>query len=151
MAVNNAQKQFNFAIEISGIDQFYIQEIKMPDVEVAAVKHGASNYSVKTAGSVQTGDAELMKLVVAENADNWAYDWLNRAQNNDTGQGGIPSQYREDIVVKRLNPAGSTIDRYIWKGAWVRKVSTSNLKRGEADENVIETVTVSIDKVIKLR
>lgn len=150
MAVNNPQKQFNFAIEISGIDQFYFQELKTPDVEIAAVAHGATNHTIKTAGAVTTGDAELMKLIPADTIDDFAYEWLYRAQNPETGKGGTPAQYKENVVVKRINGAGKTVDRYIWEGAWVRMISTSNFARGEANENIIETVTVSVDRVKRL-
>lgn len=150
MAVNNAQKQFNFAIELNGIDQFYIQSVKLPDVEVGSVSHGGDNFSVKTAGAVSVGDAELSKIMIAGGADPWANNWLQRAQNMNSGVGGTPDVYKETVVFKRLNSAGATVERFIWEGTWVKKISFSEFKRGDANENIMETITVSIDRVRRI-
>lgn len=142
-----AQKVFNFAIEIEGIDQFLIQDVKEPEVEIGAVEHGATNYNVKTAGGVAVSDAELQKIIPAATGDKWAWDWMRTAQDPITGTGQLPSQYKKDIVFKVLSPQGNTIEAYLWEGAWVRKSSKSNRKRGNQNENVIETVTISVDRV----
>ena len=68
-----ASKVFNFKIEIEGIDQFLIQDVKMPEVEIGAVEHGATNYNIKTAGGVSYSDAELQKIVPADGGDRWAW------------------------------------------------------------------------------
>lgn len=142
-----AQKVFNFAIEIEGIDQFLIQDVKEPEVEIGAVEHGATNYNVKTAGGIAVSDAELQKIIPAATGDKWAWDWMSTAQNALTGTGGLPIQYKKDIVFKVLSPQGNTIEAYLWEGAWVRKSAKSNRKRGNQSENVIETVTISVDRV----
>lgn len=142
-----AQKVFNFAIEIDGIDQFLIQDVKEPEIEIGAVEHGATNYNVKTAGGVAVSDAELQKIIPAATGDKWAWDWMRTAQDPITGTGQLPSQYKKDIVFKVLSPQGNTIEAYLWEGAWVRKSSKSNRKRGNQNENVIETVTISVDRV----
>lgn len=144
------QKVFSFAIEIAGVDQFLIQDVKEPEVEVGAVEHGATNYNVKTAGGVAVSDAELQKIIPTTIGDRWAWDWMQSAQNPHTGTGGLPSQYKKDVVFKVLNPLGVAIEAYLWEGAWVRKSAKSNRKRGNQNENVIETVTMSVDKVRRL-
>lgn len=151
MYIEDANKSFNFAIEIDGVDQFYFQDVKVPDVEVAEVPHQGSNHTIKTAGAVTTSSAVLQKLIAANGADDWAIDWLYRAQNPIIGGGTVPSAYKLNIVFKRLGPGGNTIERRIWEGAWCSKIEFGNYKRGESgNENVIETVTLSVDKVRKI-
>ncbi len=147
MAQGNARKVFNFAIEIDGIDQFLIQEVKKPEVEVGAVSHGATNYDVKTAGGVAVADAELQKIKPAPQSDTWAWDWLNKAQDMNTGTGALAEDYKKDIVFKELAPNGTTLNAWLWEGAWVRKCSENNHKRGNQNDNIIETVTISVDRV----
>ena len=147
----STRKIFQFAIEIDGVDQFLIQEVKKPEVEIGAVKHGATNHDVKTAGGIDVADAELRKVVNAVTADGWAWNWLTTAQEFDNG-GGIDEQYKKNVVFKELAPDGKTTMRsWLWIGCWVRKVSDSDYKRGNQNENVIETVILSVDKVKKLR
>lgn len=150
MAQNNATKVFNFAIEINGIDQFLFQDVKVPEIEIGAVEHGATNYNVKTAGGVAVSDAELQKIIPAPQGDSFAWDWLSQAQNMNTGQGGLTEDYYKDVVFKELGPDGSTLNSYLWTGCWVRKIAKSNAKRGKQDENMLETVTVSVNRVEKI-
>lgn len=146
----NARKVFNFAIEIDGIDQFLIQDVKKPEVEVGAVNHGATNYDIKTAGGVAVSDAELQKIKPAPESDSWAWKWLNDAQNMNTGTGKLAENYKKDVVFKELGPNGTTLNAWLWVGCWVRKATDSNYKRGNQNENVIETVTLSVDRVQRI-
>jgi len=137
-----SRKVFQFAIEIDGVDVALIQEVKVPEIEIGAVIHGGQNGTdVKTAGGTAVSDAELMKTRAAVGADRFAYDWLVQAQN------GLASDYKKDVVFKELDEAGNTLDAWLWEGAWCRKASPSNYKRGNQNENVIETITISVDRV----
>ena len=150
MAVADARKVFRFKIEIDGIDEFLIQEVKRPDVEVEAVEHGATNYNIKTAGGVKVADAELKKIKPVNAGDNFSWDWLNKAQDMNTGSGGLAVDYKKDVVFRELDPQGRVTDSWLWIGCWVKKSSNSDNKRGVQNENTIETVTLSVDRVEKL-
>lgn len=144
--VANAVKIFQFAIEIDGINQFLIQEVKMPEVERGSVEHGAEDYNIKTAGGKAVSDAELKKLVPAPEGDDWAWDWLLEAGNS------LAEDYKKDVVFKELAPDGvTTLNAYLWEGCWVKKISKSDFKRGNQNENVVETVTISVDNIIKIK
>lgn len=147
---SNARKVFNFAIEVDGIDQFLIQDVKRPEIEIGSVSHGAANYDVKTAGGVAVSDAELKKIKPAPERDSWAMDWMFEAQNMNTGTGTLSEQYKRNIVFKELAPNGVALSAELWEGAWCKKTSNENYKRGNQNENVIETVTISVDRVVPL-
>lgn len=148
MAVTNAQKIFNFAIEIDGVDQLLIQEVKMPETEVGVVEHGASNHNIKTPGGVAVSAAELKKIKPATSSDDFVWDWLEGAQNMNTGSGGL--NYKRTVVFKELGPTGNVLNAWLWRGAWCSKHSTSDFKRGKQDENVMETATIQIDTIQKI-
>lgn len=144
------RKVFNFAIEMDGIDQFYIQEVKKPEVEIGAVLHGGANHDIKTAGGITVPDAELTKVRRAEVGESWAWDWMQQAQDMNAGLGGIEADYKRNVIFKELSPDGFVLNSWLWEGAWIRKTSDSNYKRGNKSENVIETVIMSVDRVRKL-
>lgn len=146
-----SRKVFSFGMEIDGLDVALAQDVKLPDVEVGKVEHGDTNYNKKTAGGVTTGDCEIQKLKAVGSGDNFAWDWLTQAQNPATGGGGLPEDYKRDVVIKEFAPDGiTTLDSYLLVGCFVMKISNSNYKRGAQDENMIETVTLSVDRVEKL-
>ncbi len=146
--VANTRKVFNFAIEIDGVDVFLVQDVKLPEVEIGAVEHGATNYNIKTAGAVATSDAELQKVKPVVLPDTFAWEWMLLAQNTETGTGTI--FYKRNVIFKELGPGGAILNAWMWIGAWVRKSAHSNFKRGNQNENTIETVTISVDRVKKV-
>lgn len=140
------RKVFKFAIEIDGIDQILIQDVKKPETEIGAVTHGVEDgFDEKTAGGTTVSDAELQKIKPDDTGDSWAWDWLTTAQTS------VASVYKRDVVFKEYGSNGSVLNRWLWEGAWIRKVSESNYKRGNKSENTIETVTLSVDRVRKLQ
>lgn len=141
-----ATKLFNFVIEIDGVDVALIQEVKKPEVEVQAALHGAANYDIKTAGGVVVSDAELKKIKPATNSDNFGWSWLTTA-----AAGALPEQYKRNVVFREMAPNGTTLNAWLWEGVWCRKlVDDNNFKRGTTTDNVVETITLSVDKVTKL-
>ena len=144
--VANAVKIMQFAIEIDGVDQFLIQEVKQPEVERGSVEHGAEDYNIKTAGGKTVGDAELKKLIPAPESDSWAWDWLEQAGNS------LAEEYKRDVVFKELAPDGkTTLNAYLWEGVWAKKIAKSDAKRGAQNENMMETVTLSVDNVTPIK
>lgn len=148
--VADARKTFRFRIEIDGINEFYIQEVKRPDVEIEKTEHGGTNYNIKTAGGVKVGDAELKKIIAADTNDDWANKWLTTAQDMNTGTGGLAVDYKKEVIFRELDTRGRVIDSWLWSGCWVFKTSHSENKRGAQQDNVIETVSLSVDRVQKL-
>lgn len=140
----DTRKVFNFAIEMNGIDQALIQNVKKPVKEVGAVEHGEGNRTVKTAGGVTYTDAELQAVKDAHNTNDEFWNWLTTAAD-----GNMAERYKRNIVFKERNPANNTVSVEIWEGAWVRKVDTSNFVRGAQNENVIDTITISVDNIKK--
>jgi len=140
------RKTFNFALEIDGVDQILFQDVKKPDYEIGAVLHGVGDgKDSKEAGGVTIADAELQKIKASETGDSWAWDWIQTAITS------APSSYKKDVVFKEYADDKTTVlNRFLWVGCWVRKISESNWKRGNKSENTIETVTLSVDDVIKL-
>lgn len=148
--VANTRKSFNFKIEVDGVDQFEVQKVDIPEVELDSVEHGDINYSVKTAGRVKVGDLVLEKIKPIPGSDSWAWDWLRSAQSQLAGGGLLPLAYKRILTIKEMDTTGLiTLNRYICTGCWVKKVKTSTLDRTSSD-NLIETITLSVDTIEKL-
>ena len=144
--VANPRKVFQFALDAQGINQYLVQKITPPEVEIESVEHGDTNYDVKTAGKVKTGDMVLEKLKPAEGPDLWAHNWFKQAQDVLLGGGALSQVYKKDLTIRELDPSGKvTLQTHIIEGAWVKKISLNDRDRGASD-NSIETVTLSVDR-----
>lgn len=148
--VANPRKAFQFVVEIDGVNQFEIQKFTTAEVEIDKVEHGETNFKVKTAGMVSVGDVTMEKLRPLPTTDVWAWTMLREAQDMETGGGGLEGMYKKVMVVKEMSADRvSTVNRWIYTGAWVCKVSQSDFDRMSSD-NIIETVVWSVDKPMRL-
>jgi phage tail-like protein len=144
--VPNPRKVFNFIVEIDGIDQFEIQEVKLPDQTIDAVQHGDTNYTVKTGGLAHSGNMTFKKLMPVTNSDTWAWTWLSLVQDQYLGGGVLPSAYKRDIVLKEMDTTGlATVNRWQIDGCFPVKVSYNDMNR-MASENMMESVELSVDR-----
>lgn len=147
--VSDTRKVFNWRIDIGGIDQFEVQDLELPEIEIAEVLHGDTNYDVKTPGKVKVGEMVLNKVRPAPQSDTRFWDWLSRAQNMYGGS-TLAAGYQETLVVRELGPDGIiTLNSYVCEGCWVKKVKQSKFDRMSSD-NVIETAALSVNRIYKL-
>lgn len=144
------RKIYNFGIEVNGVDVLLIQDVKVPEIEVGAVEHGATNYNEKTAGGVAVSDAELQKIMPVGDGDSWAWDWLHEGADMFAG-GKLPEDYKRDLIFKEFAPDGITVlDSYLWEGCFCKKITRTNFVRGNQNENTIDTIMLSVDRVKKI-
>jgi len=142
--VANARKVFKFVIEIAGVNQFEVQKVTRPDIEVEVTPHGDTNHDVKTAGRVKVGEMTFEKIKPLT-SDRFIWDWLISAQNVVLGTGGTAVMYKRTVIVKEIHPTtNATINRWVYGGVWCSKCSESALDRMSSD-NIIQTATLQVD------
>lgn len=148
--IQDTRKVFNFVVEVEGVNQYEIQKVTLPDVEIDSTVHGGDNTDIKTPGRVKTGDLVFEKVRPAAGSDTWAWDWLMDAQNPNTGTGKLATSVKRLIIIKEMAPDGvTTLNSWAYKGCWVKKVAPGTLDRLSSD-NLIETVTLSVDKPVRI-
>lgn len=148
--VADTAKVFNFVVEVLGVNQFEIQKVTLPDMEIEAVKHGDTNHDIKTAGRVTVGDMVWEKLNPLPVPDSFAHDWLTRAQDLILGGGQLAATYKQTVVVKLMDSTGLVaVKRWLCTGCWISKLSHSDLDRMSSD-NMIQSITLSVDTCIEL-
>ena len=147
--VANPAKVLNFIIEINGIDSMEVQKVSLPETEIESVEHGGANSKIKTAGMVVIGDCTLEKLKPIPVTGDSAWNWFKQAQDTKKGGGQLSNVYKKIVVIKEMYPNNTaTARRWILDGAWIKKISQSDLDRNSSD-NIIETCVLSVDDVDK--
>ena len=144
-------KVHNWRIEIDGLDTFECQTCNIPTKEIEVVEHGGGNLKQKTAGIVVVSELAFTKLKPLDGADSWAWDWLKDVQDTQTGKGNYPQFYEKSVVVKLLGPDNETTT-YAWicDGVFITKIEYNEFSK-VTSENVIETVTCSVDDINLIR
>lgn len=144
----NPRKKFPWTVEFEGLEPALVQKVTLPQVSVDIAEHGVSNIKIKTAGMVQIGDIELVKLMFMNKNENWAYNWLKQASNPENGRVGIPTQYKKNGFIIWYGPDLETVlEKWQVVGCFPKSVSKDELDH-MSSENVTEKVTLSCDYVV---
>lgn len=142
--IQNPQKDFNFIIQIGGVDSFTAQSVTLPDVEVAKVTHGAAGTDKKTPGRKSVGDLVIEKLVPMDSVDRLAHDLIDQVRNFNGGGLRASAAYF-DIVVKEMDATKSVaVRRHLCEECFLTKVTQSQFSH-TGNNNRMETLTFSVN------
>lgn len=78
------------------------------------------------------------------------YKWQNKVTNIYTGDGGLSVNYKANMYVTQLDPAGNAIETYIYFGGFPSEVRYGeNLDFTQETEGGVITVTFKFDKIFR--
>lgn len=145
--IPNPRKNFNFTISAPGLNPFLAQEVDIPDHDLDVVEHGDANFDVKTGGKKKYGTCKVRKISSATAPDNWIWNWLFQVQDEFTGGGDLPINYKLTLTVEQFSNDGQTVlNTWVLYGAWPSKVSGVSFKR-TSSENVMEEIEFQVDQI----
>ncbi len=135
-------KKFKFLIEIAGVTYAGFQTCGEISVEVAKIEHheGGSLIPNKSPGKVTVADVELTRGAT-DDLDLW--NWMRQAVE----LGAIVSEeaLKRSISILQQDRAGNEINRWDLVNAWPTKFVASQGWDNDADENLMESVTLTYD------
>lgn len=138
----NPTKQFQFSLEIDGLEQLLVQEMTLPDYTVDEVEHGEGNVIFRTPGMARFGDITLSKLMKGANPDSFVDDLIRQVQDWQTGGGQPPQVYLKTLVVRVKDNTGATIKSYEFTDCWIKQKTGISLSRTTSDNIMEEAVLV---------
>lgn len=111
-------------------------EVVFNDV-IAPVSVGVTN---------TTGDSSAGLLSAAS----VMYAWQNKVQSIYTGSGALSVDYKANMYVAQLDPAGNPIETYIYYGGWPSDVRYGeNWDFTQESEGSVVTATFKFDKIFR--
>lgn len=145
--INNPRKEFNFQINISGLNPFLCQEVSLPDVEFDIVSHGDTNYEVKTAGQKKIGQLSITKICPVDFPDTSIRDWAGDIQDQISGGGALPDEYKRTVLVQEFANDGVTVvEQHEFDGVWPQKLNGKKFNR-KGSENTTQSIEFCVDIV----
>lgn len=138
-------KNFQFVVEIDAVDQFEIQTVEPPVIDVDTAEHGGGVFKVKTAGMANAGDATLETIKLASTGSVAWWQWLMTAVDPVSGTAGLATTYKRNIVIREV-VGGVTISREMWEGCFVKSYDRGKKDRLSSD-NTLAKVVLSVDRV----
>lgn len=150
--VRNFHKKFKFVVEIDGIGYAGFQACSELSAEIAKIEQheGGSLIPNKSPGKLTVADVTLKRGATSD-VDLW--NWFKSVVDMTAdGGGGAGAQgaglkdpdFRRSLDLVQLDRDGEELRRWTVEGAWPNKFIAGEWDN-EADENVIESITLVID------
>jgi phage tail-like protein len=136
-------KRFKFVVEIDSVKHAGFQKCSELSVEIANVQYyeGGSLIPNKSPGRMTFPDVTLER---GATQDRDLFDWFQQVANLASGLGLNDIDYKRNLDIVQQDRDGSTLRRWSITNAWPVKFVAGEWDN-EADENVIESVTLSFD------
>ena len=136
-------KKFKFIVEIDGVVNAGFQKCSELSVEVANIQYyeGGSLTPNKSPGRLTFADVTLER---GATQDRDLFDWLAQVANAAAGTGLNEPGFKRNLDIVQQDRDGSTLRRWRLSGVWPVKFVAGEWDN-EADENVIESVTLTYD------
>jgi phage tail-like protein len=136
-------KKFKFIVEIDGVAHAGFQKCSELSVEIANVQYseGGSLIPNKSPGRLTFADVTLER---GATADHDLFDWFAQVADAAANAGLNEPEFKRNLDIVQQDRDGSTLRRWSLTGAWPVKFVAGEWDN-EADENVIESVTLTFD------
>ena len=136
-------KKFKFIVEIDGVASAGFQKCSELSVEVANVQYyeGGALIPNKSPGRLTFADVTLER---GATSDKDLFDWLTQVADAAANAGLNEPEFKRNLDIVQQDRDGSTLRRWSLTGAWPVKFVAGDWDN-EADENVIESVTLTFD------
>lgn len=136
-------KKFKFIVEIDGVAHAGFQKCSELSVEAANVQYyeGGSLIPNKSPGRLTFADVTLER---GATTDHDLHDWFAQVADAAANVGLNEPEFKRNLDIVQQDRDGSTLRRWSLSGAWPVKFVAGEWDN-EADENVIESVTLTFD------
>jgi phage tail-like protein len=135
--------KFKFVVEIDGVAHGGFQKCSELSSELAKIEYseGGSLIPNKSPGRVTISDVTLER---GASQDRDLYDWYLQCVDASAGVGLNDPSYKRNVDIVQQNRDGSELRRWRLFSAWPSKFVAGTWDN-EADEKVIESVTLTLD------
>ncbi len=136
-------KKFKFLVEIDGVTSAGFQKCSELSVEVANIQYfeGGALVPHKSPGRLTFADVTLER---GATSDRDLLDWFSQVADAAANTGLNEPDFKRNLDIVQQDRDGSTLRRWSLTGAWPVKFVAGEWDN-EADENVIESVTLTYD------
>ena len=135
-------KRFSFVVE-SDLANAGFQKCSELSVEVSNIEYyeGGSLIPHKSPGRLKFADITLER---GATKDHDLFDWMQQVADAAANAGLVEPRFKRNVDLVQQDRDGSTLRRWSIAGAWPVKF-VAGAWDNEADENVIESVTLTYD------
>lgn len=120
--------KFRFILYIAGIASYLIHSTSRPSpsAETITIEHINTKFKLNGKWDWNTLNITMYDPVSPSGAQQ-VMEWVRQAHESVTGRDGYQDQYKKDIELKMLGPAGDIVESWTIKGAFLSEVGFGDL------------------------
>jgi hypothetical protein len=128
--------------------EWMVQTASRPTVNVNETEIPFQNTSTWVAGR-STWDALSITFIdpIGPSATQKVIQWVRQCIEHSTGRMGYATNYKKNIVLKMLDPAGETVEKWLIEGGFVTSANFGSLDYSADDLATVE-LTIRFDRAI---
>jgi hypothetical protein len=131
-----------------GFSEWMVQSAGRPKVDITETEIPFMNVSTWVAGRSTWQTLNITFIdAIGPSTSQKVMEWVRQCIEHSTGAMGYASQYKKNIVLKALDPAGIAVEKWVLYGCFITNADFGDLDYASADlANV--TITVRFDRAI---
>lgn len=140
-------KKFKFTCEIDNFNFFGFQKCSELSVEIAKIEYfeGGTLIANKSPGRLNVPDVTIERAATND-SDMW--NWMKDVADMSAQVGLVDNDYKREADMLQMDRDGSELRRWTLSNVWPNKFVAGEWDN-EADENVIEKLTLTLDSFDK--
>lgn len=144
------KRKFRWIYEIDGLDAFTLKTGARPQLTFEETVIDWLNTKRYLAGKQTYSDLNItLNDPITPSAAQKTMNWVRLCYEVQTGRMGYASFYKKDFTLKLLDPQGAVVDRWDFKGGWVKDANWDELDMASSDVMEVKLV-VRYDSVLHL-
>lgn len=142
------KNRWMMSIDGIGIDQWMVQTSSRPSLTIGETEIPYMNTSTWIAGRAVWETIEIQFIdVIGPSSSQSVVDWIRECIEFSTGRMGYAINYKKNIQLKMLDPAGQVVEQWTLEGAFPTNANFGDLDMSSDDLATIN-VTVRFDRAI---
>jgi len=133
------KRRNRWVLECDGVDAFTLKTFARPEIQENEVEIHWLNTRRYLAGKAEPQVIQMTLYDPIEpSASQKIYDLIRTVFDPVTGRSGFAAAYKQDMVLKSLDPQGGIVEMWTLKGAWFKSAQFGDLDMEMADPVMIQ-------------
>lgn len=131
-----------------GFSEWMVQTSSKPSMSVNMVEIPFHNTSTKVAGRSIWEPIDITFIdAIGPSTTQKIMEWVRQCIEHTTGRMGYATNYKKQLVLKMLDPAGVSVEKWTLYGAFITSANFGDLDMS-SDDLIEPTITVEYDRAV---
>jgi hypothetical protein len=131
-----------------GFSEWMVSTASRPSVTIDSVEIPYMNISTFVAGRSKWDQMNITFIdAIGPSTSQKVMEWIRQCVEHSTGAMGYATQYKKNLVLKMLDPAGIVVEKWVLYGCFITNANFGDLSYNDGELANVQ-ITIQFDKAI---